>query len=304
MIESARAAGVGRGMAIALLSVLMFSGVDVFNKLLGQTMPVAQIVWLRFLGYVPIAILMAYRPGAGVAWRSARPGLQALRAVILVVEMGLFVGSLQYIQIADMQAIGAAAPLIVVALSVPLLGEPVGWRRWLAVALGFVGVLVVLRPGFQDLNAGGAMALAGTVLWALYQILLRIVGRVDGAATTALWTATVGAASATLAAPFVWQPPTAWEWVLVTGAVVIGAAGHTLYSRAFVLAPAAAIQPLNYGLLVFAVPFGWLFFGDLPDAWMLTGAALIVGSGLYAFHRERVRAAQRSDGLPKGRSGS
>jgi drug/metabolite transporter (DMT)-like permease len=288
-LPSSASAGTGRGIAVAIVALMLFSALDVVSKLLGPLMPVSQILWVRFLFFVVVAMALAYRPGQGIAWRSRRPALQALRGLLLVVEMGLFVWAFKTMPLADVQAIGAATPLMVVALSVPLLGERVGWRRWVAVAIGFVGVLLIIRPGFQTMGFGTLIALTGAILFAFYQIMLRIVGRDDSPSTTAIWSGAVGAPATTFVAPFDWVMPDLTGWLLLAAAAVLGAAGHTIYSAAFVLAPASTLQPFFYLMLVFAVIFGWLVFGDLPDVWTLAGSGLIVGSGLYALHRERVR---------------
>jgi drug/metabolite transporter (DMT)-like permease len=221
------------------------------------------------------------------------PWLQVFRVVLLLVEMWFFLSAFALIPLADAHAIGAAAPLLVTALSVPLLGEKVGWRRWVAIGVGFAGMLLIVRPGFAEFSWPMLYAVAGAALWAIYQIVLKIVGRTDGAATTGLWTAVLGAAFTSLVGPFFWTPPDAQGWTLLVLAALIGGIGHVAYSQAFTLAPASVLQPYAYLLLVYAAFFGWLVFGDVPDGWTIGGAALIVASGLYTFHRERVRAAAR-----------
>ena len=278
-----------QGIMVIVIGLFLFAWLDVVNKLLGPLMPVTQILWVRFLAFVPIACLMAWRPGQGVAWRTPQPWLQAVRGLLLVAEMGLFVWAFRIMHLADVQAIAAVTPLMVIALSVPMLGETVGWRRWSAVAVGFVGVLLIVRPGFQIIGLGTLIVLAGAALFALYQILLRMVGRTDGAGTTAVWSAMMGAIATSCVAPFDWVWPTLEGWWLLAAAAILGALGHTIYSKAFVLAPAAVLQPFNYLMLVFAVILGWLIFDHLPDMWTFMGAGLIVASGLYAFHRERLR---------------
>lgn len=278
-----------QGIMVIVIGLFLFAWLDVVNKLLGPLMPVTQILWVRFLAFVPIACLMAWRPGQGVAWRTPQPWLQAVRGLLLVAEMGLFVWAFRIMHLADVQAIAAVTPLMVIALSVPMLGETVGWRRWSAVAVGFVGVLLIVRPGFQIIGLGTLIVLAGAALFALYQILLRMVGRTDGAGTSAVWSAMMGAIATSFVAPFDWVWPTLEGWWLLAAAAILGALGHTIYSKAFVLAPAAVLQPFNYLMLVFAVILGWLIFDHLPDMWTFMGAGLIVASGLYAFHRERLR---------------
>ncbi len=278
-----------QGITVMGMGLFLFAWLDVVSKLLGPLMPVSQILWVRFLAFIPIACALAWRPGQGIAWRTSQPLLQAFRGLLLVVEMGMFVWAFKTMPLADVQAIAAATPLMVVAMSVPLLGESVGWRRWSAVGVGFLGVLLIVRPGFQTLGLGTMVVLIGAAMFALYQILLRLVGRTDSAGTTAVWSAVMGALATSFVAPFDWVWPTATGWWLLAAAALLGALGHTIYSKAFVLAPAAVLQPFNYLMLVFAVILGWLIFDHLPDMWTFMGAGLIVASGLYAFHRERLR---------------
>ncbi|MGE4219513.1 MAG: DMT family transporter [Alphaproteobacteria bacterium] len=279
------------GILVILFGILLLSGVDVLNKLLGQRLSVVQILWVRFMVFVPLAAAIAWRRDRGIAWRSKRPLLQLARAALLVIEMGMFVAALKYLPLADVQSILASAPLMVVALSVPFLGETVGWRRWSAVAAGFVGVLIIVRPGFAEIGTGTVLALIGTAMWAVYQIMLRLVGRDDPASTTALWTATVGLAMTTAVAPFHWTPPGPEGWAMLGAIALLGAGGHMALTKAFALAPASALQPFTYGQLLLAGLFGWLIFDDVPDGWTVAGAGLIVCAGLYSLHRRRVREA-------------
>jgi drug/metabolite transporter (DMT)-like permease len=279
------------GIAIVLVGVFMFACVDTLNKVLGQSHSIAQILWVRFLIFVPIALALSYKRHGGLTWRSQRPLLQGARAALLVIEMGFFVAALTYLPLADVQAIAASAPLMVVALSVPFLGEKVGWRRWSAVAVGFAGVLIIVRPGFESMSTGTILTLIGTAMWAVYQIMLRIVGRYDPAPTTALWTAVIGLAMTSLVVPFHWTEPSPLGWFLLLLIGILGAAGHTVFMKAFTLAPASALQPFTYTQLVLVTILGWLVFGDLPDGWTVAGASLIVAAGLYSIYRARLRAA-------------
>jgi drug/metabolite transporter (DMT)-like permease len=288
------APSVRRGILIIVLAITMFSTLDVISKFLSRDMSVIQIIWIRFLLFVPISLALAYSPGNGFAWRSKRPFLQTARSLTLVVQMWLFLTAFAALPLADVHAIGSSAPLMVTALSVLLLGESVGWRRWIAVAVGFGGVLLIVRPGFAELRLPMLYVLCGATMWAFYQVSLKILGRVDSAATTGIWTAGVGAIATTFVGPFVWTTPDGIGWVLLLAAGLLGGVGHIVYSRAFVLAPASILQPFNYLMLVYAALFGWIFFGDVPDRWTVAGAALVVGSGLYTFHRARVRAAERT----------
>ena len=282
-------------MLVAIVAILMFAGIDVCSKLLGGRMPVIQIIWLRFVFFVPLALAFAYRPGRGISWRTDRPWLHVFRVVLLVVEMWFFIAAFAAMPLADVHAIGAIAPLLVTALSVPILGEHVGWRRT-AIAVGFVGMLIILRPGMTTIGLPAIYALIGATLWAVYQVVLRVVGRDDAAETTALWTAVIGALSSSLVGPFFWSEPDATGWMLLAAVTLLGGFGHMTYSRAFTLAQASTLQPFTYLLLVFATVFGWLIFGDVPDLPTMAGAGLIVASGLYTFHRARVRAVEHRAG--------
>jgi drug/metabolite transporter (DMT)-like permease len=279
-----------RGIAVILAAITLFACVDVLSKILGNRMPVALVIWARFVIFVPVALALAWRPGRGIVWRSAYPRLQLLRALILPAQMWLWVSAFAALPLAEVHAIGAAAPLMVTALSVPLLGERVGWRRWGAVLAGFAGVMLIVRPGFAEFRLPMLYVMAGAVCWAFYQIVLKIVGRADSAATTGVWTAVVGSLASSVAAWFVWVPPDAAGWGLLVAAAVVGGAGHIVYSQAFNLAPASTLQPFNYLLLVYAAVFGWLIFGDVPDAWTIGGASLVVAAGLYTFQRARTGA--------------
>ena len=293
-VPAGPAASTHAGILLVVVGITMFAVLDVLSKILGQSLSVVQIIWVRFLLFVPFALALAWRPGQGIAWRSATPALQAIRAVVLLVEMWFFLSAFAAIPLADAHAIGAFAPLLVTALSVPFLGERVGWRRWAAIGVGFGGIMLILRPGFAELTLPILYAVVGALLWAVYQILLKIVGRRDSAATTGVWTAAIGAVGASAIGPFFWTAPDAQGWMLLVVAAFLGGAGHIVYSKAFTLAPASVLQPFTYLLLVYAALFGWLLFGDIPDRWTLAGAALVVASGLYTIHRERLRTVARS----------
>ena len=279
-----------RGIGLALAAMLVFALMDVCSKYLASRYPAPQILWLRYLLSIPLAFMLAAGTGSvRAAFRSARPGLQALRSLVIVTEMLLVLMAFAALPLADTQAILAATPLFVTALSVPLLGERVGPRRLVAVAAAFLGVLVMLRPGFGAIGWPALFALVSAVLYAFYQILTRLVGHTDGVATSFLWQFLIGAGILTLVAPFVWQPPTAAHWPLFAVIAALGAVGHFAFIRALNLAPAVVLQPFTYTLLLWEIAFGWLAFGDFPDAVTFMGGALVIAAGLYAVGRERQR---------------
>ena len=286
----------GLGIVLTLVSMLMFAAMDAISKALAGALAIPQILWVRYLLFTMLALVMLRRLGIANVLRSRRPGQQLVRALVAVVESGVFVLAFTYLPLADVHAIAAASPLIVIAMSVPLLGEKVGPRRWLAVVAGFVGVLLIVRPGFADVGPGHLVALAGAFLWGLYQILVRRVSAFDGSNTTWLWTALVGLAATSLVGPFVWIWPDATGWGLLIAIALLGSGAHLALIKALSLAEAGAMQPYSYTLLVWAAVIGWLAFGDVPDRWTFAGAGIILASGIYAWHRERVRAAETKGG--------
>jgi drug/metabolite transporter (DMT)-like permease len=277
--------------------MFFFAGMDAINKVLSQTYAITQILWVRYIFFVVFALIVAHR-GAGIraALRSPRPVLQVVRSLVLIGEMGLFILTLRYLPMADVHAIAAVTPLIVTALSVPVLGERVGIRRWLAVLVGFAGVIIIVRPGFQEIGWANIMVLVASVCYAFYQVMTRMVSRTDTAETTLLYSAIIGCIAATFVGPLYWEWPTATAWAWLMAAGLLGSLAHFCLIAATGMAPPARLQPFTYALMVFATILGFLVFGQFPDAYTVTGALIVVASGLYTFYREQVRArtAQQS----------
>lgn len=271
-----------RGILITLLAMLLFGLMDAASKYLSLRYPTAQIIWLRFVFTIPLALLVLGPRGARRAVRSAVPWLQVLRSILLVVEIGLVVWCFGRMPLADVHAVLALTPLAVTALAVPLLGETAGSRRWIAVGVGLLGVLIIIRPGLGVLQPACVVALVSVALYALYQVLTRMVGRVDAAETSLLWQLGVGSAVLSFVVPFAWSPPPLAHWPLFVLVAALGGVGHYAMIKALQLAPAAVIQPFSYTLLLWAVVIGYLAFGDVPDLPTLAGAGVIVGAGVYA----------------------
>jgi drug/metabolite transporter (DMT)-like permease len=280
-----------RGILLALAAMLLFGLMDAASKFLSARYPTPQIIWLRYVFTIPMVLLVLAPQGLGRPLRSARPWLQIVRSCLLVLEIGLVVWCFGRMPLADVHALLALTPLTVTALAVPILGERVGPRRWAAVAVGFAGVMIILRPGLGVVQPAALVALASVLLYGLYQVLTRMVGRSDSAETSMIWQLLVGAALASFVVPFAWRMPDPQHWPLFLLVAALGGAAHYCMIRALQLAPAAVIQPFTYTLLLWAVIIGYLGFGDLPDRWTLVGAAAIVGAGVYTALREhRLRA--------------
>ncbi|MDA1071662.1 MAG: DMT family transporter, partial [Proteobacteria bacterium] len=254
--------------------------------------PIPQILLVRFLVFLVFALALARRRGLRTTIRSRKPALQVVRTLVMLAEIWVFVWAFSLLPLANVHAIAAVSPLIAMALAVPLLGERVGWHRWAAVGAGLVGVFVIVRPGVGATEWAMAIPLLAAFLWALLQVLIRKVGLSDPIETTGLWTAAIAVLAMALIAPFVWIAPTsqAWGLLLLTG--LLGTMGHMTLFKALELAPASAVQPSSYMMMVWAAVLGFLVFGAFPDGWTIAGACIIAASGLYAFARERRRPAK------------
>lgn len=284
-------AAAGRGIACALSAWLLFACMDAGSKLLAEDYSIVQILWVRFASLLAVSAWLAARHGR-IGLTTRRFWLQSLRSLILVIEIGLFILAITVLPLANAHAILAISPLIVTALSVPLLGEKVGIRRWTAVGVAFIGMLIILRPGLGVMHPMALVALLCACMWSFYQVLTRIVSRTDPPLTTLFYTALIGALGLTVIGPFYWRTPDLEGWALFALVAVLGASGHFLLIKALQLAPASLLQPFAYTVLVWATLVGFTVFGNLPDLVTVLGTLIIVASGLYTFARERIRRTQ------------
>ena len=276
------------GIALMVLAVLMFTVMDTIGKHLTLTLAVEQVVWGRYLFHFLLTAALLPFVGQRALLGTRRPMLQLGRGLLLAVATLCMFTAFSYVPLADAYVISFTAPLLVTAFSVPLLREQVGWRRWTAVGVGFLGVLIVIRPGVAEVHWALFMPLITAVNFALYQILTRKLSALPGEHPLAMlfYVALVGAIVTSLIVPFHWTPlaATDWLWMLTMGA--LGATGHLVLIRALTIAPASLLSPFIYSQIVWALGLGWLVFGDRPDLWTLGGGAVIVASGLFVFWRE------------------
>ncbi len=281
-----------RGVALLLAATFLFSTSDAMSKVLGAHLPVLEVGWIRYLSFV--LMMVAVNPGSLRAARRVRSvRMQVLRGVMLVASAMLFILALKFMALADAASVGFVSPLMITALSVPLLGEVVGIRRWIAILVGFAGVLVVIRPGTGAFHPAALLVVGSSFTWAIASILTRRMAATEDARATLLWSAAVGLLLLSFAVPFVWERP-AWDMLALNLAMgVVASAGQYLMVLAYRHAGASLLAPFSYIQLLWATGFGFLFFGTLPDRMTLIGAAIIVGSGMYTIHRERVRARER-----------
>lgn len=284
------AASPGRGVALVLLATFMFIVMDTIAKYLTRDYPVGMIVWGRYVFHVLLFMPLLMMGRAREVVTTRRPWGQFLRSAFLLVATVLAYMSLARMPLAEVTAIVFVAPLLVTALSVPILGEHVGARRWAAVIVGFLGVLILLRPGSGVFGWAALLPLGMAVCFALYLIVTRQVSAADRPMASLFYTAALGAILASVAVPFQWHTPDAVGWGLLASAGFAGAAGHFFFIRALTLAPASTVAPFQYVQLIWATLAGLIVFGNVPDLWTGVGAAVIAGSGLYVWQRERVRA--------------
>jgi drug/metabolite transporter (DMT)-like permease len=270
-----------------MLAMLCFAGMDAISKWLVADYSVAQMIWIRYILLCLFAWFVVRRQGLRVAFRTTRPVLQIVRSLIAVVEGAMFVLAFRYLPLADTHAVGATSPLIVIALGLLFLGERAGPARWLAVAAGFVGVLLIVRPGFRSLEWPLLLPLVGAAMWAGYQILTRLASLSDSPGTSLLWSAVVALIATSFVGPLYWQWPTATAWALMIVISLMGAVAHYALIKALDYAEAGAVQPYAYTLLVWVTILGFVIFGDVPDFWTILGAAIVVASGLYTWHHDR-----------------
>ena len=282
------------GITLVVTAMLIFATQDAVTKHLAQTYSTPQILWVRFVFYAAFALLFSMRKKPlRQCFKSEAPWLQIFRSLLILAEIGLFIVAIRYLSLAEIHSLMATFPLMVTAIAAIFLREAVGIRRWSAVLVGFIGVLIILRPGLEALKPGAIVALFTAFLFASYNVMTRVVARYDDSETSLVYMAVIGAVVMTAIGPFFWTPPTLadWGWLLLLSCTA--ATGHMLLIQALEAAPASVLQPFNYTLLVFATCIGYLVFDSLPDLWTIVGASIVVASGLYTIYRERVRGAKR-----------
>ena len=276
----------------AVGAVVLFSVSDAMAKVLRVSLPAEEVAWLRYMTFAAFAAVLAARNGLP-ALRSRRPGLQVLRGVTLVGSAAFFIAGLGRLPLAEAAAISFISPAFITALSIPFLGEVVGIRRWAAVLAGLLGVLIVIRPGGGALQAAALFPLASAACWAVTIIVTRRMGTLDRSETTLLWSAWTGLLLLTALVPFGFIVPSAGQVALGVGIGLAASTGQYVLILAYRRAAASLLAPFSYVQLLSSTLLGALVFGAVPDGMTLLGASVIIASGLYTIHRERVRARER-----------
>jgi drug/metabolite transporter (DMT)-like permease len=277
-----------KGIALMCAAVLCFTGIDTSAKYLNHYMDTLQVVWARYLGAFLIGCLLVNPLLKPELLRTARPWLQLGRSALLLFSTVLNIYALRYLQLDETLSILFATPLLVAALSIPILGESIGPRRWAAIIVGFLGIMIITRPGFGNMHPAALLTVLGTVCYAVYSISTRILSATDSSGTTLFYSSLFGAVVMTAILPFVWSWPVGPLQIAVMVIMgTCGALGHYLLILAHRLAPASILAPFIYTQIVWMVLSGYLVFGDLPTHWTLIGGAVVIASGLYLLYRER-----------------
>ncbi len=277
------------GIYYMLAAVVLFSCMDALIKYASEDYPTGQIVFFRNLfAFLPVIYFLRQAGGLS-ALRTKRPRDHILRGIVGVIAMGLVFTSFKLLPLGEAVALTLSGPIFLTALSVPLLGEKVGLRRWSAVIAGFIGVVIMTRPGAGLFNPAALFALGGAVFYALAMISVRWLSATEPAATTVFYFTLFATVAGALTLPFQWQTPDLGGFCLLAGIGLIGGVAQMAMTQAFRMAPASIIAPFEYLALVFAGTIGYLVWREVPDAFVLVGSAVVIASGLYILHRETVR---------------
>ena len=280
-----------RGVGLYCLALVLFVGMGTLAKTLAAIYPVEQVIWARYFFHVLLIVLMFPRR-IGSLFKTRRLGLQITRSVVVFAATAFGFTSLSIMPMAEVSAIGYVAPLMVTIMSFLILKEKVGPRRLLAVGIGFVGVIAILRPDQANFSLWSLLPLAMATCYATFMVMTRLIRGAAPPINSLFYTAIVGAVVATIPLPFIWQNPEPLHWLMFAGMGVIGGTGHFLMIKAFEQTEASMIAPFVYTELLWSIAAGAIFFSELPGIGMLVGAAVIMGSGLFILYREQRAAAE------------
>lgn len=296
---------VSRNSERALLAILLvvgstifFAGGDVGAKLMKQTAPAPLATWFRYFVFFLVGLPWAMWSRGLSAFRPASYRLQIGRGLAAVVSTSFFILGLAYLDVPSNTAIHFTSPIIVMVLSVFVLGEMVGFRRWIAALVGFCGVLLIVRPGTDSFQLAALLPLGSATAWALGALFTRLMKN-EPIEITFMWTGMIGLSVSTLLVIPVFHVPTGLELAYAIGGSLSFTIAHMLFIAGLKLAPLSLLAPITYVQLVSAGVLSYLFFGDVPSHYTLAGSALIAGAGLYSAHRERVRKVERPPMAPE-----
>lgn len=280
------------GILLMVITTAIFAIQDGISRYLATEYNVMMVVMIRYWFFAAFVMTVASRQAGGLRAAAAtqQPFLQATRGFLLAAEICVMVAGFVLLGLVESHAIFASYPLIIAALSGPILGEKVGWPRIIAIGVGFVGILIILKPGFTVFSPAAIVPFIAALMFALYSLLTRFVARKDTTATSFFWTGTMGAIFATLAGVWFWESMAPSDWLWMASLCMFGALGHWFLIRTYEVAEASAVQPFAYLQLVFASAIGITFLGETLPLNVAIGAAIVICAGLFTFWRERRRA--------------
>lgn len=282
-----------RGVLLMVITMVIFAAQDGVSKALTENHSPIFITMWRYWFFGAVCLVILWRKGFRAGLASGQPKLQIFRGVVLALEICVAIAAFQVFGLAGSHSIFAFGPLMVVALSGPVLGEQVGWRRWTAILVGFAGMLLILRPGMRDVSDGMLIAILAMVMFSIYGLSTRKVAQTDLAMTSFLYTGIFGALVMTFIGPWFWSVMDLRDSLLMLLLCCSGMIGHFLLIKAFEAAEASTIQPFAYLQTVFVIGIGVVLFDEIVSPWTYLGAAIVISAGLFAFWREHVRAKQK-----------
>ncbi|MFL2557612.1 MAG: DMT family transporter [Arenicellales bacterium] len=270
------------------LAMMMFSATDGAAKYLSSDIAPQQIIFLRFVIVLILILLFCIYRGQWNILKTTQPTLQILRGLLLAVCSLIFYFALKHLPLELCAAIGFVSPLFVTALSIPFLGERVGLRRWIAVLIGLLSVLMILRPGGVSFQLAMLLPLGSSLCWAMALVLTRLMRGSEQALTVLAWSSLVGVAAVFPLVWPVWVTPNASQWTILILLGVFNGLGQYLVIRAFMLASASLLAPFSYSIIIWSMLIGLIIFNSFPDGITLVGTAILIAAGLYIWHREKV----------------
>jgi len=275
-----------RAILLMLLGFICYSTSDMLAKVLTQSMNPLQVAWLRQLGLLS-GVLVLFAIKGPQLLRSRHPWLQLGRGLTVVVAATTFLTSIAYVPLADATAVTFVAPFMVTALAATVLREQIGPKRWIVVGLGFLGTMIIIRPGMNAFHPAIFLSLLSAAAFAIRQIISRRLSGTDPLLTTVAYTALTAAIILSLPLPFIWSNPAdGWQLIMMIAIAVIASCGELSIIRALDIGEAAVLSPLQYTLMIWSTVWGFLIFAQLPDFWTFAGTAVIVASGIYSIYRE------------------
>lgn len=292
MTSQSNSQNTGLGIGLMVFTTFVFAVQDGISRHLSAEYNVLMVVMVRYWFFALFVLALAARQSGGIRTtaRTRQPVLQIFRGLLLIAEICVLVYAFVHIGLVEAHAIFASYPLLVAALSGPVLGEYIGWRRWLAILVGFVGVLIILQPGFRTLSPFLLIPLLSAFLFALYSLLTRFAARRDSAATSFFWTGIAGAVAITLIGIWSWEPMSGANWLWMLALSLTGITGHFCLIKCYEVSDAGTVQPFAYLQMVFAAAIGLLVFSEELRSATVIGAALIILAGLFTIQRNSDRA--------------